>query len=109
MRDVDTLARFGGEEFVIILPETDAQSALRVAQRVRQSVEQARFRPNPLLPVEQVTISIGIAVYEDDTRFKRELIEFADAALYRAKHRGRNQVVMYSEPAVEMQGYSQAG
>jgi diguanylate cyclase (GGDEF)-like protein len=103
MRDLDTLARYGGEEFVIILPETDPRSALCVAQRVRQSVEQERFRPNALLPAERVTISIGIAVYGSDTRFKRELIEFADAALYRAKHRGRNQVVMYSEPAVEME------
>jgi diguanylate cyclase (GGDEF)-like protein len=101
MRDLDTLARYGGEEFVIILPETDARDALRVAQRIRQSVEQARFRQSALLPVERVTISIGIAVYGKDARFKQELIEFADAALYRAKRRGRNQVVMYSEPEVQ--------
>ncbi len=103
MRDFDTLARYGGEEFVIILPETDPQGALRVAQRIRQNVELACFCHNALSPVEQVTISVGIAVYGKDTRFKRELIEFADAALYRAKHRGRNQVVMYSEPDVGME------
>lgn len=103
MRDLDTVARYGGEEFVIILPETDAQNALRVAQRIRQSVEQAHFRHGAVLPVERVTISIGIAVYGKDTRFKRELIEFADAALYRAKHRGRNLVVMYSESEVEVE------
>ena len=97
MRDVDTLARYGGEEFVIILPDTDAQNALRVAERIRQSVEQASFRPNARLPIERITISLGLAVYGKDTRFKRELIQFADAALYRAKHRGRNQVVIYSE------------
>lgn len=102
MRDFDTLARYGGEEFVIILPETDEQGALRVAQRVRHNVELARFRHNALSPLERVTISIGIAVYGKDTRFKRELIEFADAALYRAKHRGRNQVVLYSEPELDL-------
>jgi diguanylate cyclase (GGDEF)-like protein len=108
MRDLDTLARYGGEEFVIILPDTDAQSALRVAQRIRQSVEQAPLRPSVLLPVERITISIGIAVYGKDSRFKREVIEFADAALYRAKHRGRNQVVLYSEPEVELEAREQS-
>ena len=98
MRDFDTLARYGGEEFVIILPDTDEQGALRVAQRMRQTIEQARF-----YPVERITISVGIAVFGQDTRFKRELIQFADAALYRAKHRGRNQVVVYSEPALDLE------
>jgi diguanylate cyclase (GGDEF)-like protein len=105
MRDIDTLARYGGEEFVIILPDTDGPSALRVAQRIRQTVEQAHFEANAILPMERITISIGIAVYGKDTRFKRELIELADAALYRAKHRGRNQVVMYSEAASDIQAY----
>lgn len=99
MRDLDTLARYGGEEFVIILPETDEPGALCVAQRMRQTVERAHF-----YPVERITISVGIAVFGQDTRFKRELIQFADAALYRAKHRGRNQVVVYSEPAVDWEG-----
>lgn len=103
MRDVDTLARYGGEEFVMILPDTDAQSARLVGQRIRQSVEQAHFRHSAPLLVDRVTISVGVAVYGKDTRFKRELLELADAALYRAKHRGRNQVVMYSEPEVEVQ------
>jgi diguanylate cyclase (GGDEF)-like protein len=98
MRDFDTLARYGGEEFVIILPDTDEQGALGVAQRMRQTIEQARF-----CPVERITISVGIAVFGQDTRFKRELIQFADAALYRAKHRGRNQVVTYSESAVDLE------
>lgn len=108
MRDIDTLARYGGEEFVIILPDTDAQNALRVAERIRQSVEQAPFRSSALLPVERVTISIGAAVYGKDTRFKRELIEFADAALYRAKHRGRNRVVMYAERNLELKTEEQS-
>jgi len=102
MRDIDTLARYGGEEFVIILPETDAQGALIVAQRMRQTVEQTEFCTAARTSLDPVTISIGIAVYGQDTRFKRELIEFADVALYRAKHRGRNQVVLFAEPEVEL-------
>lgn len=102
MRDLDTLARYGGEEFAMILPETDDQGALRVAQRMRQTVEQANFCVGQPGVMERITISIGIAVLGQNTRFKRELIEFADAALYRAKHRGRNQVVLYSEPEIAL-------
>ncbi len=97
MREIDTVARYGGEEFVIILPETSALSAARVAQRIRRSVEHAKFFAGSSAAVEQLTISLGIAVYPSDARFKRDLIECADAALYDAKSRGRNQVKMYSE------------
>jgi diguanylate cyclase (GGDEF)-like protein len=99
MREVDTVARYGGEEFVIILPETTAFSATRAAQRIRRSVEQAKFFAGSANLVEHLTISIGIAVYPQDARFKRDLIELADAALYDAKSRGRNQVTMYSDLA----------
>jgi len=97
MREVDTVARYGGEEFVIILPETNAFSAARVAQRIRGSIDQAKFFAGSADVVEHLTISIGIAVYPQDARFKRELIETSDAALYDAKSRGRNQVTIYSE------------
>ena len=97
MREVDTVARYGGEEFVIILPETTAFSATRVAQRIRRSIDQARFFAGSANVVEHLTMSIGIAVYPQDARFKRDLIECADAALYDAKSRGRNQVTMYSD------------
>jgi len=101
MREIDTVARYGGEEFVIILPETTAFAATRVAQRIRSSIDQARFFAGSANVVEHLTISIGIAVYPQDARFKRDLIESADAALYDAKSRGRNQVTMYSELAAQ--------
>lgn len=97
MREVDTVARYGGEEFVIILPEATAFSASRVAQRIRHSVEHAKFFAGSAEAIEHLTISIGFAVYPQDARFKRDLIECADAALYDAKSRGRNQVTMYSD------------
>jgi diguanylate cyclase (GGDEF)-like protein len=99
MREVDTVARYGGEEFVIILPETTETGALYVAQRLRRAVEQAKFFAGSPHQVQRLTISIGVAVYDTDAQFKRDLIEFADAALYAAKHEGRNRVICYSELA----------
>ncbi len=101
MREVDTVARYGGEEFVIILPETSGPGALLVAERLRKSVEQSKFFAGSPRDVERLTISIGIAVFDTDAQFKRDLIEFADAALYAAKSRGRNQVMVYSELALQ--------
>jgi diguanylate cyclase (GGDEF)-like protein len=101
MREVDTVARYGGEEFVIILPETTETGAVYVAQRLRRSVEQAKFFAGSPHNVQHLTISIGVAVYDTDAQFKRDLIEFSDAALYAAKHAGRNRVVAYSELARE--------
>ena len=97
MREVDTVARYGGEEFVIILPETTETGAVFVAQRLRRAVDQAKFFAGSPHSVQHLTISIGVAVYDSDAQFKRDLIEFADAALYAAKHAGRNRVMCYSE------------
>ncbi|HKT52295.1 MAG TPA: sensor domain-containing diguanylate cyclase [Candidatus Angelobacter sp.] len=99
MREVDTVARYGGEEFVIILPETTQAAALYVGQRLRRAVEQAKFFAGSPHEIQHLTISIGVAVYDSDAQFKRDLIEFADAALYAAKHAGRNNVIAYSELA----------
>jgi diguanylate cyclase (GGDEF)-like protein len=103
MREVDTVARYGGEEFVIILPETTETGAMYVAQRLRRAVEQAKFFAGGPHNVQHLTISIGVAVYDSDAQFKRDLIEFSDAALYAAKHAGRNCVVAYSDLAREHQ------
>jgi diguanylate cyclase (GGDEF)-like protein len=97
MREVDTVARYGGEEFVIILPETTEAGAVFVAQRLRRAVDQAKFFAGSPHSVQHLTISIGVALYDTDAQFKRDLIEFADAALYAAKHAGRNRVMCYSE------------
>ena len=97
MREVDTVARYGGEEFVIVVPETSGAGARRVADRVRRAVEKSRFFAGSARAVEHLTISIGIAIFDTDAQFKRDLIEAADAALYEAKSTGRNRVVLYSE------------
>lgn len=97
MRDVDTVARFGGEEFILVLPQTGEAGAMLVAQRLRRAVEQARFFAGTPSATENLTISIGVAVFGTDGQFKRELIQAADAALYFAKDSGRNSVVLHSD------------
>jgi diguanylate cyclase (GGDEF)-like protein len=106
MREVDTVARYGGEEFVIILPETNAAGATFVAQRLRRSVEQAKFFAGAPHQVEHLTISIGISIFDGDAQFRRDLVENSDAALYAAKRQGRNRVVLYSELSREQREVS---
>jgi diguanylate cyclase (GGDEF)-like protein len=96
-RDVDTVARYGGEEFCILLPETGSAEALQHAERIRSYVEQHPFEGEELLPGGRLTISIGIAMYPEDSSSKNAIIECADRALYKAKQQGRNCVRQHSK------------
>jgi diguanylate cyclase (GGDEF)-like protein len=92
LRKLDTAYRYGGEEFTVILPETTAEEAETVAQRIRATVEKERFFPRPKEEV-QVTVSIGATQYrptEDLTSF----IKRADTAMYSSKQQGRNRVTI---------------
>ena len=93
-RTTDVLARYGGDEFVALLPETEAGRTREVAERVRRAVENARVQVgNASL---RTTVSIGIASYPEDGRSLDLLMSNADAALYRAKNTGRNVIVEFS-------------
>lgn len=91
LRQVDLLCRYGGEEFSIILTNTDKEGAKLAAERIRQSVEDGLIKVYD--ENLKVTISIGVATFPEDGRQDQMLIEMADKALYKAKQNGRNQVV----------------
>ena len=89
-RSGDIAARIGGEEFALLLPECTLEDAIATAERLRASVEAARF---PLDGEDQrLTISIGVATLADGCASRGALMAAADAALYRAKDEGRNRV-----------------
>ena len=94
MRDVDHVARFGGEEFLVVLPDTDIDGAVLAAERVRERLAKH------ILAVEReavtVTMSTGVAEFPADGTSPESLIATADAALYQAKRRGRDRVVRAS-------------
>jgi diguanylate cyclase (GGDEF)-like protein len=95
LREVDTAARFGGEEFVILLPQTPKQGALIVAERMTAVIRREHFEFDD--GSASVTVSVGVAESRDVTGNSPEgLVKAADSALYLAKSRGRDQVVVYS-------------
>ena len=97
LRTVDIVCRFGGEEFVAILPGAGAQAALEVAERLRRNVEAGSLALDAM--EIRYTISIGLAVLEDGDTQLNQLIKRADDALYQAKKSGRNRVVLAPCPA----------
>jgi diguanylate cyclase (GGDEF)-like protein len=91
--DIDIPARYGGEEMAAILPETDADEAMVVAERIRRAVE-SHAMPGPDGSLLQVTISLGVAVFPAHAADPERLVAAADAALYDSKHNGRNRVTL---------------
>lgn len=91
-RDVDIVTRYGGEEFGIILPETDLAQAAYQAERIRVAVARHGFRGQESNPQGDLTVSIGVATLTAGMRKIAELVQEADQALYRAKARGRNRL-----------------
>ena len=84
LRATDLIGRYGGEEFVIILPSTDADTALKIAERVRKTIEGSAQDQQPM-----VTVSLGIATARSEDS-SRAILKRADIALYDAKRAGRN-------------------
>ncbi|MBB3332531.1 diguanylate cyclase (GGDEF)-like protein/PAS domain S-box-containing protein [Halomonas campaniensis] len=96
LRNTDLLARWGGEEFTILLPDTRLQGAATFAERLRRQIADSRIRGL------SVTVSIGITAYRPGDDADR-LLSRADDALYRAKKAGRNSVVIHTEPVEGVQ------
>ena len=100
LRTTDIVARYGGEEFLIILPETDETTAVVIAERLRKRIMSDGADPiRHMAPEIIVTISIGIAGVPTHANTPESIVQTADHALYRAKHEGKNRVVVALPPA----------
>jgi two-component system cell cycle response regulator len=93
IRGIDLACRYGGEEFVVVMPETDAAFAYAVAERLRKSIETTPIQIGGAPGSINITISIGIAASEGEGDTADALLRRADQALYSAKRSGRNCVV----------------
>jgi two-component system cell cycle response regulator len=97
VRDVDIPARYGGDEFVVILPETTVATARMVAERLRKAIQMHGFGAGASLS-RQLTASIGIAGFPDHAKSKQELMLKADEAMYRSKAAGGDRVTIAKSP-----------
>jgi diguanylate cyclase (GGDEF)-like protein/putative nucleotidyltransferase with HDIG domain len=93
LRHYDVPARFGGEEFSILLPETPPEQAMEIAERIRRAVADGQYEVETAAEPIRATISIGVAGFPKDGVDANELIHQADLAVYRAKLQGRNRVL----------------
>lgn len=93
LRKEDICGRYGGEEFIVLLPETKPSNATEIAERIRKKVEETDFDFREKQPLEKVTISLGLITVMDRSLTYEEMIKQADDSLYRAKKEGKNKFV----------------
>ena len=89
-RKMDYTCRYGGEEFTIILPQTDKKEAFLIAERIRMDIQKYPFLNESIFPNKQLTVSLGIATYPQDGLLAADLITTSDKSLYQAKNKGKN-------------------
>jgi diguanylate cyclase (GGDEF)-like protein len=94
LRATDVPARYGGDEFIVLLPETPAKGAMDVAERIRNAIGARSLAINGQNVA--ASVSVGVACYPEDGRTLDALAARADRALYQAKQEGRNRVVRYN-------------
>jgi diguanylate cyclase (GGDEF)-like protein len=95
IRAIDMAARFAGDEFCVVLPETQLEDAARIAERLKAAVSGAEYTSEQGLPMARVTLSVGVSSFSGSRQTPLAIIETADRALYQAKMRGRNCVSIY--------------
>jgi diguanylate cyclase (GGDEF)-like protein len=96
LRVSDVIARFGGEEFAVIMPQTEKEEAFLVAERIRKSIKEQVPATWKSFPRDNITISTGISTFPYDGRDRKELIRNADKALYRGKMTGKDKTILWS-------------
>jgi len=89
-RKMDFVCRYGGEEFTIILPQTNKKEAFLIAERLRQDIQNHSFVHEEILPNKKLTASLGLSSFPEDGTLPSELITSSDKALYQAKQKGKN-------------------
>lgn len=99
IRKVDTIGRYGGEEFLLILPQVTKVEAIEVAEKLRRAIAANPFEP--ARSASKITVSVGIANLPVDATVQEKLVDCADAALYASKRAGRNQATPYA-PGMEL-------
>jgi diguanylate cyclase (GGDEF)-like protein len=104
LRSDDLCVRFGGEEFVVVLPDTSLATAMEIGERIRKGIAQIPLLAKPMV---QATVSIGVAAMEHQLSIK-ELFAAADAAVYLAKNEGRNQVRSATQSPLPMPAQAEA-
>jgi diguanylate cyclase (GGDEF)-like protein len=92
LRKNDMLARYGGEEFLVIMPETNGQGAKEAAEKIRQTIEKIEFIYKK--DIVRVTVSIGVSQAQKGDKNHQQIFERADVAVYQAKEKGRNRVLL---------------
>jgi diguanylate cyclase (GGDEF)-like protein len=106
VREVDVVARYGGDEFVLVLLGADVDTGRTIAERVRERVAAHRFRTETgkegakdceetVQVTVQVTVSIGLAAFPENARTKEQLLRMADETMYSSKRSGKNRVTVY--------------
>ncbi|TFH01581.1 MAG: sensor domain-containing diguanylate cyclase [Calditrichales bacterium] len=95
VRDEDIVSRYGGEEFCIIFPGIAKEEIFNLGERIRENMEKHRFYKEKVQPLGKITISLGGSTYPDDAEEMHGLIQKADEALYKAKHLGRNRMIVH--------------
>ena len=107
VRQYDRITRYGGEEFVVVLPSIDGSAAERVSERIRQVISSKTYSIGSEESV-RVTVSVGYATHSPEQQFDNanELLRAADQALLRAKESGRDRVVAYSADLTSWEGDS---
>jgi len=100
-REQDIVSRYGGEEFLLVLPGLDLDAAARVGERLRQSIKHDFH--DKFTASRDLTVSLGVAAYGPDINSPADLVSHADKALYAAKNNGRNRVIRWDDPCVGQQ------
>ncbi len=95
LRSIDIISRFGGEEFSIIMPQTNREEALLVAERVRKNIRELLPTNWKVFPRDRITVSVGLATFPADAKDAKTLIRNVDKALYRAKLSGKDKTVLW--------------